>query len=230
MSKIVLAVGAMASAILLSCTTVVLMAAQGVAQTTTETVTLVGAGDIAECSPDNNAKATAALLANIPGTVLALGDNAYPHGSPKQYANCYDNYKLPDGSVFDANHLLVGTVQDSHDACFRQPRLPLFQNGAALLRLLQREEGRWLQAARGAGAEHTRQPWIDTRQGLLLLRQGILAHSGLKQQLQQGGRMRKDICPGQMASEQLYNATSSAPWPTSITCSIPQAKTSQTLM
>jgi acid phosphatase type 7 len=103
MSKLVLAVGAMASAILLSCTTVVLMAAQGVAQTTTETVTLVGAGDIAECSPDNNAKATAALLNNIPGTVLALGDNAYPHGTPKQYANCYDNYRLPDGSVFDAN-------------------------------------------------------------------------------------------------------------------------------
>jgi hypothetical protein len=86
MSKLVLAVGAMASAILLPCTTVVLMAAQGVAQTTTQTVTLVGAGDIAECSPDNNAKATAALLDNIPGTVLALGDNAYPHGTPKQYA------------------------------------------------------------------------------------------------------------------------------------------------
>jgi acid phosphatase type 7 len=103
MSKLVLGVGAMASAILLSCTTVVLMAAQGIAQTTTQTVTLVGAGDIAECSPDNNAKATAALLANIPGTVLALGDNAYPHGTPKQYANCYDNYRLPDGSVFDAN-------------------------------------------------------------------------------------------------------------------------------
>src|SRR5829696_1393382 len=48
-------------AVLLSCTTAVLMAAQGVAQTTTEPVTLVGAGDIAECSPDNNAKATAAL-------------------------------------------------------------------------------------------------------------------------------------------------------------------------
>jgi acid phosphatase type 7 len=103
MSKLVLAVGAMASAILLSCTTVVLMARQGVAQTTAQTVTLVGAGDIAECCPDNNAKATAALLDNIPGTVLALGDNAYPNGTPKQYANCYDNYRLSDGSVFDAN-------------------------------------------------------------------------------------------------------------------------------
>src|ERR671911_1846577 len=88
-------------AVLLSCTTAVLMAAQGVAQTTTEPVTLVGAGDIAECSPDNNAKATAALLAKIPGTVLALGDNAYPNGTPRQYANCYDNYRLSDGSLFD---------------------------------------------------------------------------------------------------------------------------------
>jgi hypothetical protein len=83
MSKLVLAVGAMASAILLSCTTVVLMARQGVAQTTAQTVTLVGAGDIAECSPDNNAEATAALLDNIPGTVLALGDNAYPPTAPQ---------------------------------------------------------------------------------------------------------------------------------------------------
>jgi hypothetical protein len=91
----------MTLAVLLSCTTAVLMAAQGVAQTTTETVTLVGAGDIAECSPDNNAKATAALLDNIPGTVLALGDNAYPNGTRTQYANCYDNYRLSDGSVFD---------------------------------------------------------------------------------------------------------------------------------
>src|SRR3712207_9209055 len=32
-------------------------------------------GDIAECSPDNNAAETAALLAGIPGTVLAPGAN-----------------------------------------------------------------------------------------------------------------------------------------------------------
>ena len=36
-------------AVLLSCTTAVLMAAQGIAQTATEQVTLVGAGDIANC-------------------------------------------------------------------------------------------------------------------------------------------------------------------------------------
>src|ERR671913_2495712 len=98
-TTLLLLLASMTLAVLLSCTTAVLMAAQGVAQTAT--VTLVGAGDIAECSPDNNAKATAALLANIPGTVLPLGDNAYPNGTPRQYANCYDNYRLSDGSLFD---------------------------------------------------------------------------------------------------------------------------------
>jgi acid phosphatase type 7 len=78
----------------------VLIAVPSVAQTAT--VTLVGAGDIAECSQDNYAEETAALLASIPGTVLALGDNAYPDGTRAQYANCYDNYRLSDGSVFDA--------------------------------------------------------------------------------------------------------------------------------
>ena len=81
MSKTVLVVGAIASALLLACMAVLLTATPGASQT--QTVTLVGAGDIAECSPHNNAKATAALLANIPGTALALGDNAYPNGTRK---------------------------------------------------------------------------------------------------------------------------------------------------
>src|SRR5918999_4028206 len=99
MRKAVLVVVAMASAMVLACMLAVLTAVPGASQT--QTVTLVGAGDIAECSPDNNAEETAALLANIPGTVLALGDNAYPDGTRTQYANCYDNYRLSDGSVFD---------------------------------------------------------------------------------------------------------------------------------
>jgi hypothetical protein len=103
MRKTLLLLASMTLAVLLSCTMAALMAAQGVAQTTAETMTIVGAGDIAECSPDNNAQATAALLASIPGTVLALGDNAYPDGTRTQYANCYDNYRLSDGSIFDAN-------------------------------------------------------------------------------------------------------------------------------
>src|SRR5215217_5112063 len=101
MRKSTLLLATMSIAVLMSCTTAVLIAAPGVAQTM-EPVTLVGAGDIAECSQDNNAEATAALLDKIPGTVLALGDNAYPDGTRTQYANCYDNYRLSDGSVYDA--------------------------------------------------------------------------------------------------------------------------------
>src|SRR5215210_3944314 len=103
MRKATLLLTSMTLAVLLSCTTVVLMPIQGVAQAATEPLTLVGAGDIAECSQDNHAEATAALLEGIPGTVLSLGDNAYPDGTRTQYANCYDNYRLSDGSIFDAN-------------------------------------------------------------------------------------------------------------------------------
>ena len=49
---------------------------------------LVGAGDIASCSSAGD-EATAALLDTIPGTVFALGDNAYDNGTPTEYANCY---------------------------------------------------------------------------------------------------------------------------------------------
>ena len=50
---------------------------------------LVGAGDIASCANDND-EATAQLLDNIAGTVMAIGDNAYDNGSAKDYKNCYD--------------------------------------------------------------------------------------------------------------------------------------------
>ena len=66
---------------------------------------LVGAGDIAECYDTpipppletaraqaiaSPAAATAALLDRLPGTVVAIGDNAYELGSPFDYAACYD--------------------------------------------------------------------------------------------------------------------------------------------
>jgi calcineurin-like phosphoesterase family protein len=65
---------------------------------------LVGAGDIAECyqgsvPPPFNptvdvqgsaARRTARLLDRIPGTVIAVGDNAYQFGSPIDYETCYD--------------------------------------------------------------------------------------------------------------------------------------------
>ena len=55
----------------------------------TETVTLIGAGDIAGCKNLEGARATAALIDKIPGTVFAAGDLAYEKGSPADFRNCY---------------------------------------------------------------------------------------------------------------------------------------------
>ena len=50
---------------------------------------LIGAGDIADCSDLSGAEATAKLLEANPGTVMALGDLAYPDGSAENF-KCYD--------------------------------------------------------------------------------------------------------------------------------------------
>jgi acid phosphatase type 7 len=50
---------------------------------------LVGAGDIADCADLSGAAATAKLLQKIPGTVIAVGDLAYPDGSKENFA-CYN--------------------------------------------------------------------------------------------------------------------------------------------
>lgn len=49
---------------------------------------LVGAGNIARCSSDND-EATARLLDGIPGTVITLGDNVYDSASVADFENCY---------------------------------------------------------------------------------------------------------------------------------------------
>lgn len=54
-----------------------------------ETVVLVGAGDIADCRDLSGAEATAKLLDQIPGTVMAVGDLAYPDGTKENF-ECYD--------------------------------------------------------------------------------------------------------------------------------------------
>jgi len=54
-----------------------------------EPVVLVGAGDIGECTTDGD-EVTAALLDNIPGTVMTVGDNAYPDGSTTDFQNCFE--------------------------------------------------------------------------------------------------------------------------------------------
>ncbi len=50
---------------------------------------LTGAGDIADCRDLVGAEATARLLEKTPGTVMAIGDLAYPDGSEANFA-CYD--------------------------------------------------------------------------------------------------------------------------------------------
>jgi acid phosphatase type 7 len=55
-----------------------------------QTAVLVGAGDIADCNDLSGAEATAKLLEQIPGTVMAVGDLAYPGGTKEQFENCYD--------------------------------------------------------------------------------------------------------------------------------------------
>jgi hypothetical protein len=54
-----------------------------------QTAVLVGVGDIADCKDLSGAEATAKLLEKIPGTVMAVGDLAYPDGSKENF-QCYD--------------------------------------------------------------------------------------------------------------------------------------------
>src|SRR4029077_17466170 len=54
-----------------------------------DAIVLVGAGDIADCRDLSGAEATAKLLDEIPGTVMAVGDLAYPDGTKENFA-CYD--------------------------------------------------------------------------------------------------------------------------------------------
>ncbi len=53
------------------------------------TATVIAAGDIASCSSAYRDEATAKLVETFGGTVLTLGDNAYPDGSTANY-RCYD--------------------------------------------------------------------------------------------------------------------------------------------
>ena len=50
---------------------------------------LLAAGDIASCTSTGD-DATATLLDQNPGVVATLGDNAYPSGTPSEFAACYD--------------------------------------------------------------------------------------------------------------------------------------------
>ena len=85
---------------------------------TSQVVTLVGAGNIARCDRIND-EATAALLDNIPGTVFAVGDGAYPNGTLANYQNCYDpswgrhkarTYPVTGNHEYDSSATAVGYV------------------------------------------------------------------------------------------------------------------------
>src|SRR3954469_5649169 len=92
--------------VMLACVAAVLMAVPVFGQT--GPVTLVGAGDIARCDAPYDEQ-TAQLIGNIlgslstPAQVITLGDNAYSSGTRAQFANCYDNYRLSDGSTYDSS-------------------------------------------------------------------------------------------------------------------------------
>jgi len=58
-------------------------------QSIDQATVLVGAGDIADCRDLTGPEATAELLEKIPGTVMAVGDLAYPDGSKENFT-CYD--------------------------------------------------------------------------------------------------------------------------------------------
>jgi acid phosphatase type 7 len=58
-------------------------------QTTADDPVLIGAGDIADCADMAGAEATAKLLEANPGTVMAIGDLAYPDGTRENFA-CYE--------------------------------------------------------------------------------------------------------------------------------------------
>ena len=77
----------MASAIVLAYIVAVLTATPGGGKP--QTVTLLGAGDIAGCDFKQDSK-TARLVGKIGGTVFILGDSAYPDGTRSQLRNCYD--------------------------------------------------------------------------------------------------------------------------------------------
>jgi acid phosphatase type 7 len=81
--------------------------ASGGTAATDATATFVGAGDIASCSGTGDSR-TAALIANIPGTVFTTGDNVYPNGAMANYTKCYE----PTWGAFKAR---TRPVPGNHD-------------------------------------------------------------------------------------------------------------------
>src|SRR5688500_15605425 len=80
--------------------------------------TLIAAGDIAGCDMEGDS-ATAALIAELEGTVATLGDNVYPAGSDETFVECYDPAW---GAFLDRTRPAVGNHDlsgDGGEAYFR---------------------------------------------------------------------------------------------------------------
>jgi hypothetical protein len=80
-------VGVLASLMTLSCGDKFLPA--GGPGPIVQTVVLLAAGDIGLCG-SRGAAQTGEMLDGLEGTILAVGDLAYPHGTPDDFINCYD--------------------------------------------------------------------------------------------------------------------------------------------
>jgi acid phosphatase type 7 len=68
--------------------TVAVLIAVGCGSPSPSAEEVVAAGDIASCSTEGD-EATAELVDGIDGTVLALGDEAYPRGAAANFEECY---------------------------------------------------------------------------------------------------------------------------------------------
>jgi acid phosphatase type 7 len=85
------------------------------AQKFSDSAVLIGAGDIADCTNLSGAEATAKLLEANPGTVMALGDLAYPNGTAENF-KCYGQTW---GRVKDRTRPAVGNHEfHSHGATY----------------------------------------------------------------------------------------------------------------
>jgi hypothetical protein len=89
MRKVVLLLGSMAAAMLLSVGFMGSEQSVSAQVATAADPVFVGAGDIASCASEGD-EATANLVETIPGTVYTTGDNAYQSGTALEFENCYD--------------------------------------------------------------------------------------------------------------------------------------------
>ena len=62
----------------------------GASAEATQAAVILAAGDVAGCPEWYKDEATAEMLADMPGTILPLGDLVYQDGTRFQFRNCYD--------------------------------------------------------------------------------------------------------------------------------------------